>query len=243
MRQVRAKQNGVWLVVGNRWGSEPNFFPPPADYYMDDSPSAVFDPEGQAKIMYRADEEPLHQNRIVYYEVSIPKSRIGIWATNPTPTVQNRRVSAYGALTNNFYTPGNHNQPAPGLPPSGITRVQLLSYSPDPSPDANLKTLQGQVTKGTTDIVLMPGLGYTPKPIDLGSNPNWYGDPDWSRLANFAADRDLELLVTSAVEGENRRKNEALAVFQRGSNPRLIGQIHDCGSLRGTGEAPALIDL
>jgi predicted amidohydrolase len=241
--QVRAKQNGVWLIVANRWGAEPNLFPPPNDYYMDDSPSAVFDPDGKSKVFYREDEDKVHKNRIFYYDIHVPKGRIGEGAQNTTPTVQNRRVSAYGALRNIYYTPASHNQAPPGLPAAGITRVQLLTYTPDVSADINLKTLQAQVPKGSADVLLMPGLGFTAKAVDLGKTPEWFNGVEWKQLSSFAAEREIELLVTSVVLFENGHKCEALVAFQRGAKPLLAKQIHDSGSLKGSGAPPAVLDV
>jgi predicted amidohydrolase len=241
--QVRAKEDGVWIVVANRWGAEPNTFPPPASYYMSDGPSAVVTPEGFVQLAYSADNDPKPHNRILFHTLHIPRSRIGTGHQNPAYSVKNRRPSAYSALRNDYYVTPNGNKPPPGLPAAGQLRVRVVTYTPDTKASANLATIKGLLPKGPSDVILLPGLGYIGQELDAQSNPLWYTSDDWKALQALVQEQGAQMLVTSVLERNGGARHISSVVVRPSGPPQLMGQIHDSGSLRGTGLAPTLVDL
>jgi predicted amidohydrolase len=176
---ARARQNGVWILAANRWGAEPNSYPPPAAYYMSDGPSAAVNPSGIVSRKFEADELSSMADTILYQTISVPKSRIG--TKNPTFTVANRRPTAYTALRNSYYLPPD-NKPVPDLPPPGLQTVFVLAYPPSDDPTANLKTVSSQLKQAPSlarALIVLPGLGLSPRPLDPVANPTWFTNDFW----------------------------------------------------------------
>ena len=242
--QARARENGVWLVVANRWGSEvDDRFNPPYTYNMNDAPSDVISPEGAIKLSYRAQQAAAPADKILYYTIQVPADRIGN-ATNSTYTVAQRRPSAYRGIANMYYRPDVGNQPPPGLPPVGSTQVGAVTYLPSNDAKANLVTLRRLWAEQRAEVVVLPGLGISRRPVE-SYRRGWAHASPWRELQEFADRHEILLLATTVRERFDARKpsRESVLVIQRGSPARLFGQIHNAGASHGTGKSPSLINL
>jgi predicted amidohydrolase len=245
--QTRARENGVWFLTANRWGTEVDErFGFPFTYYMDDAPSAAITPDGEIQLIYRTEEDPAGpSNKVLYYTVDVPHYRIGT-ELNPTYTVNFREPEAYGAIANLYYRPDLGNQPAPGLPPTGVTLAGSISYKPNLlAPALNLAKIQSlwDASNETAQVLVLPGRGITSVPVDT-SNPSWYTSAPWTTLQSFVQNEGLLLLVTTIIENDGSgHLRESLLLVRPGQAPLLRGQIHDSIGLDGSGQAPLLLDL
>jgi predicted amidohydrolase len=242
--QARARENGVWLVVANRWGSEvDDRFNPPYTYNMNDAPSDVISPEGAINLSYRAEQSTPPADKILYYTIHVPSNRIGN-ATNSTYTVAQRRPSAYQGIANPYYRPDMDNQPPPNLPPAGSTQVGAVTYVPAGNAKANLATLRRLWAKQRAEVVVLPGLGITRRPVESYRH-GWANASPWRELQDFADQHEILLLATTVRERFDERKpsRESVLVIQRKSPARLFGQIHSASTSPGTGQSPTLINL
>ncbi|HEX7183598.1 MAG TPA: nitrilase-related carbon-nitrogen hydrolase [Thermoanaerobaculia bacterium] len=244
--QTRAKENGVWMVVANRWGQEVDRrSDSPSTYEMNDAPSVVISPDGKLRLHYRADQEPRPTNKILYATLQVPASRIGASAPNPTYTVRYRRPSAYTALANRYYRPDQGNMPAPGLPPAGTTRVAVLAYKPVADPRENLAAvarLQGGAAPAP-DALVLPGLGISASPVDLGDD-GWYGKPPWKDFQEMVDGVPLQLAVTTILaRGSGSAVRPLLLLARAGQAPLLREQIHEGWGAPGSGQPPITVDL
>ena len=242
--QARARENGVWMVVANRWGSEvDDRFNPPYTYNMNDAPSDVISPEGAIKLSYRAEQSAPAADKILYYTIHVPANRIGN-ATNSTYTVAQRRPSAYQGIANPYYRPDMSNQPPPGLPPVGSTRVGAITYVPTGDAKTNLATIRRLWAEQRAEVVVLPGLGVSRRPVGSYKR-GWANASPWRELQEFAHQRDILLLATTVRERFDERKplRESVLVIQRKSPAQLFGQIHNAGTSPGTGQSPILLNL
>lgn len=242
--QARARENGVWMVVANRWGSEvDDRFNPPYTYNMNDAPSDVISPEGAIKLSYRAEQSAPPADKILYYTIHVPSNRIGN-ATNLTYTVRQRRPSAYQGIANLYYRPDMGNQPPPGLPPVGSTRVGAITYVPTGDAKANLATIGRLWAEQRAEVVVLPGLGLSRRPVESYKR-RWANASPWRELQEFANQHDILLLATTVRERFDERKplRESVLVIQRKSPAQLFGQIHNAGTSPGTGQSPILLNL
>jgi predicted amidohydrolase len=242
--QARARENGVWMVVANRWGSEvDDRFNSPYTYNMNDAPSDIISPEGAIKLSYRAQQAAAPADKILYYTVHVPANRIGN-ATNSTYTVAQRRPSAYQAIANPYYRPDMGNQPPPGLPPVGSTQVGAVTYLPSDNAQANLATLRRLWAEQCAEVVVLPSLGVSRRHVE-SYRRGWANASPWRELQEFADQREILLLATTVSERFDKRKpsRESVLVIQRKSPARLFGQIHSAGASLGTGRSPTLINL
>lgn len=242
--QVRARENGIWFLTANRWGIEVDTrFGFPFTYYMNDAPSAAITPDGTIRLIHRADDDAVPTNKILYYTVDVPQYRIGT-ALNPVYTVNFRKPNAYSEITNPYYRPDLGNQPAPGLPATGITNAATFAYTPSASESTNLATVQNLYSQAPVQpkIVVLPGLGISAQPITAGAA--WYASGTWASLQEFVNTKGIQLLATSVLENlGNNHFRESLVVMRAQHTPLLRGQIHDSLTGIGTGVAPAPIDL
>jgi predicted amidohydrolase len=242
--QTRARENGVWFVVANRWGTEiDKRFDPPYTYEMNDAPSDIIDPDGTILLSYRAKESPSPSDKTLYYTIQVPIDRIGSKA-NPTQTLANRRPEAYQAIANEYYRPDLGNKPPPRIPPAGLTRVGAITYLPSDDAKVNLFTIKRLWDKAHADVVVLPGLGITQEPIE-SLKPQWYGASPWAELQEFVNQRGILLLATTVVENSDKEKppRESILVFQRKKHAILYTQTHNYGTIPGSGRGPAMIDL
>jgi predicted amidohydrolase len=242
--QTRARENGIWMIIANRWGSEvDDRFTPPYTYNMNDAPSDVINPDGTIVLSYRAQQESIPVDKILYYTVHVPANRIGN-ARNSTYTVAQRRPEAYQGIANLYYRPDLGNQSPPNLPPAGVMPVGAITYVPSDNAKANLANIQRLWGAKQAETVVLPGLGITPEPID-SYNPGWAKASPWIELQEFVDKHGILLLVTTVRERFDKGKplRESVLVIQQKSPARLFGQIHNAGLSSGTGQKPTLLDL
>jgi predicted amidohydrolase len=244
--QTRARENGIWFLTANRWGMETDTrFGTPFVYNMNDAPSAAITPDGEIQLFYRAMDVPNPVDEILLYDVDVPSYRIGT-RFSPTYSLNFRRPGAYTAIANGLYDRDTGNQMAPGLPPDGTTRIASIAYQPNlTDAGANLAAIaQRWAAKATVaDVVVLPGRGITSIPVAT-SNPAWFRAAPWTRLQGFVEANHIALLVTTLLEWDPEGWfPEALVLVQPGKAPILSRQIHDSLTSRGTGNAPAFIDL
>ncbi len=242
--QTRARENGVWMIVGNRWGSEvDDRFTPPYTYNMNDAPSDVISPDGAIKLSYRAEQAGAPVDKILYHTIHVPANRIGN-ATNPTYTVAHRRPGAYQGIANPYYRPDMGNQPPPNLPPVGSTQVGAITYLPSDDAEANLANLRRVWAGQRAEVVVLPGLGISRRPVESYRH-GWANASPWRELQEFVDRHEILLLATTVREKFDKRKpaRESVLVIQHKSPARLFGQIHRAGTSLGTGQSPTLINL
>jgi predicted amidohydrolase len=243
--RTRARQNGVWILAANRWGAEPNSYPPPSSYYMSDGPSAVVTPSGTVLQEFEADELSPLGDTILYQTIVLPRSRIG--TQNLTFSVANRRPTAYTALRNTYYMPPD-NKPVPGLPPPGLQPLFVLAYQPSDDPTANLKTVSSQMQQARLPagtLIVLPGLGISPRPLALRANPSWFTADFWPQVSALLQKLNSEGLITSVLVQDKKSGQlslDALYIPAKGA-PTLFPQVHDSGQLKGSGQAPQLLAL
>lgn len=242
--QARARENGIWMVVANRWGGEvDDRFKPPYTYDMNDAPSDVISPEGAIKLSYSARRASAPADKILYHTIHVSANRIGN-AANSTYTVARRRPEAYRGIANPYYRPETGNQPPPDLPPAGSTRAGAVAYQPSDDAEANLETLRRLWSGRRAEVVVLPGLGMSRRPVQ-SYRRGWAGSSPWRELQEFADRQGILLLATTVREKFDKRKppRESVLVIQRENPARLFGQIHGAGASHGTGQSPTLINL
>jgi predicted amidohydrolase len=242
--QTRARENGIWFLVANRWGTEVDGrYGTPYTYEMNDAPSDVISPDGAIVLSYRAKESASPADKILYYTIQVPVDRIGNTA-NTSYTVFKRRPEAYEGIANEYYRPDLGNQPPPAIPQAGLTRVGAITYLPSGDGTANLSKIEQLWGKEHADVVVLPGLGITPEPIE-SSRPRWYTASPWAELQEFVNQHGILLLATTVREklAKGGPSRIAVLVIQRERPPNLFGQIHDYRGIRGTGLSPSTVDL
>ncbi|WP_437650403.1 nitrilase-related carbon-nitrogen hydrolase [Sorangium sp. So ce362] len=245
--QTRARENGVWFLAANRWGTEVDErFGSPFTYDMNDAPSAAISPDGNIKVIYRTEDDSLPPaDTILYQTVVVPDARIGN-VSNPTYSVSHREPSAYGAIANSYYRRDLGYEPAPGLPTPGPVRVAAMAYKPALSPAHNLTTINQlwSTRSQDADVLVLPGLGASVVPVNASSS-GWSSAFPWSALQTFVEQNALSLLVTTVIEYEQGETlHESLLLVRPGVPPSLHAQIHDTPFLEnGSGAEPVLLDL
>lgn len=244
--QTRARENGAWFLTANRWGTETDTrFGFPFVYNMNDAPSAAITPDGEIKLLYRAQDVPNPVDQILMYNVNVPGYRIGTKA-NPAYSVNFRKPSAYRAIANGLYDRDTGNQLAPGLPPDGTARIASITYKPSlTSASANLAAIKSLWSAKATqaDVVVLPGLGITSIPVNT-SNQNWYRASPWASLQTFVETNHISLLVTTLIDANpTAGLPEALVLVMPGQLPIISRQIHDSLTGKGSGLAPSFVDL
>ncbi|WP_165374421.1 MULTISPECIES: nitrilase-related carbon-nitrogen hydrolase [Sorangium] len=239
---TRARENGVWMAVANRWGHEVDRRgADPYDYDMNDAPSVVIDPQGKVELRHRAKDMTAPADKILYATMSIPRARIGT-KSNPTDTVANRRAQAYADLAGPCFVPTAPASCEAGLPPAGKVEIRVLSYVPQADPAANLDLVASRWSDGPAEVVVLPALGISGETAQEAL-PDW-SHPPWSAWREFVDRRGVQLLVTTIRErpsGAGAR--ESLLVLERGRLPRTVPAIHAAGADPGSGRRPELVDL
>lgn len=251
---TRAYENGINMVIANRWGTEVDrrFPPTPYTYNMNDAPSAVIlpapdytiAPANQVALVYRSQESPNPKNTILYQTINIPKSRIG--NQNNTWMVAARQPAAYTGIGNNYYRPDQGNQPAPGLPPAGDVRVGIMAYWPDTNPQHNLQTIYSQwsASSQNADVVVLPSYGISIGPVDF-TKPQWYLSSPWTDIQLFIEQNKIQLLTTSVFGNYDPSKpnTETSVILQPQQVPKAIPAIHSWGMASASPAPPLYIDV
>jgi predicted amidohydrolase len=242
--RMRAKENGVWLAIANRWGSEvDNRYTPSYSYDMNDAPSAIINDNGKILQSYKAKDNPQSEDKILYQTISVPKYRIGTTA-NKTYSVNDRNSSAYGEIANQYYDGYNGNLIHEGLPTAGNISVTNISYKPSLNANTNIKTIKTLWGKrsSSANVVVLPGFGITSNPI-VSTHENWYSTSPISSIQNFVDSNSISLLVSTVKEQSETGLSESLIVFQSGKKPQLIKQIHNYKSFAGSGAEPYVVNV
>lgn len=221
--QTRAREDGVWLVVANRWGSEvDDRYSSPYTYDMNDARSEIISPRGKIVMSYRAKDSASPTDKILYYAIALSKEQRAA-RHQPVFTITERNPQAYDALSNVYFRPDMDNQPFPGLPTSGKNRVAAIVYKPSQDFGNNLATLHKLWGSGRADFVVLPGLGMTDKPVDAGK-AGWFDSGEWPLLQEFVDENGISLLVTTVLGPSTRQ--ESLLILQRKKRPEIVPPIH-----------------
>ncbi len=244
--RARARENGVWMLVANRWGAEFNkhglFW---GMYNMNSSPSVVVAPDGEPQVLYRARDESEPANKILYATIRVPAARIGDGA-NDTYTVAGRRPSAYREIANSYYYFAEGNREPPDLPPPGAEEVTTIAYRPQADPGFNLNVMTSLLDfyGAAPDILVLPGLGISQRPIAVDTS-DWPSEMPWRRFFQFVEARDIELAVTTVLvhSTDDMRPRLAVLAARAGKPPLVIPQVHDAWGMPGSGQPPGYIDL
>lgn len=240
--QIRAKENGAWFFVANRWGYEvDNTYGYICD--MNDAPSAAISPSGEILQLYRAEDALEPKDKILYQTTKVPRYRIGT-NVNLNYSVINRSPGSYGELANDYYRRDHGYQPVPDLPTPGDIRVASLAYKPSPYSGKNIETIKNLWANQAegTDVVVAPGLGITKEPV-VSRNPNWDQASYLVDLQDFVNTKGISLFVTTVNELSDRGFHQSLLLVQPGKKPELIQQLHDGIWTKGSGKAPVTLDL
>lgn len=249
---TRAHENDFYYVVANRWGAETDTRSGTPYYYdMNDAPSAVLalgtrsDEAGQTLLAYRARTAPEPRNVVLRHTIRVARARIG-GAPEPAYTVRGRESAAYRQISNRYYRPDLGNQPYPGLPPAGETRVATLAMRPGFDPAANVARVRAEWTAagGNADVLVLPARAVTDGPVDT-SSPSWSAAAHWASLQDFVNTSGLELLVTSLLQqaGAGAPVQEALVVMRPGQPVLLRAAIHAWPPAAAAPQEPLYVDL
>lgn len=132
---TRARENGVWVCVCNRYGRERKGG---MEYDLSDSPSAVISPYGDVKLSYMHKDHPDDGNIILYCDVKVDGGR-------NVHYLRNRSI-----WPSDFY--GKEIDEAI-LPPAGTYVTAALTVGP--SSDIS-KEISGQIQKSGAEIAVLP---------------------------------------------------------------------------------------
>ncbi|MCX7746613.1 MAG: hypothetical protein N2645_06965 [Clostridia bacterium] len=240
--QMRAKENGVWFLVANRWGYEVH---PTYGFIcdMNDAPSVAADPDGKILQIYRAVDSSEPKDKILYQTTKVPKYRIGS-TVNLNYSVMERSPGSYGALANEYYRRDHGYQPVPGLPTPGDIKVASLAYKPSLYSKKNIETIKNlwASQNAAADVVVAPGLGITQEPV-ISKNPNWSNASHLADLQHFVDTNEISLFVTTVNELSDKGFHQSLLLIKPGKQPELVQQLHDGLCTKGSGRSPLILDL
>jgi predicted amidohydrolase len=251
---TRAAENGVQLVVANRWGTErdPRFLTPadtPYVYNMNDAPSAVvapgpsesIAPGRQLQLVFRANEDPQPRNRILFDTLRVLPGHSsrggGPWS------LISRETAAYQSLANGWYRPDSGNRPIPGLPAAGLTRVGVMSYVSSPDPIATFGRMDSlwRASGAPVDVLALPSYGLAIGPVP--SDSNWAQAAPWPAVQSFVEAHGIQLLVTSAYASANGPNREAAIIVRPGVPMQLVPVTQGWPPATGYRRPPVLVDL
>lgn len=227
--QTRAREDGVWLLVANRWGSEvDDRYSPPYTYDMNDARSEIISPQGTIVMSYRAKDSARPADKTLYYTIDLSNGERA--ARHPVFTVTERNPQAYDALANVYFRPDMGNNAFPGLPASGGNRVAAIVYRPSPDIRDNLATLRKLWGSGRADFVVLPGLGMTEKSVDSGKT-DWFRKDKWPLLQKFVDENGISLLATTVLDSSTIQ--ESVLILQSKKRPEIVPLIHGQGLENG----------
>jgi len=247
--KTRAYENGINMVVANRWGTETDTrFGPPYTYYMNDGPSAVVNPGvagsiaggDQVQYVYRSQQVPNPSDTVLYQNVTVNTGANNTWMYYA------RQPAAYTGIASGYYLPAPYYQPAPNLPAAGTINTGIMSYWPSTDPQTNLNKMYAywNASSKNTDVLVLPSYS-TMVGLVNGSNPGWYNSFPWTNLQSFVNSNNIKILTTSFVTLSNSQYNngESIAIFQAGKTPILIPEIHSWWNSRPAPVPPLYIDI
>ena len=250
---TRAYENGVYMIIANRWGTETdNRFNPPYTYNMNDAPSAIIRPSlpntigppQQVALTYRSEYSSIPSDTILYYTIKVAPpsshshSQVWMYAA--------RQPQAYTGIANPYYRPDSGSRLPPGLPSAGKVNVGLMSYFPSTDFRTNLAYLYKYWHQSAKNagIMVLPSFEISVGPIDV-TNPSWFASSPWRDIQAFVESNHIQLLVTSAYEKYNpKASNREAVIIARPNQPmQAIPAIHSWAPGNAAPVPPVYIDI
>lgn len=242
--KTNAHDNNVWLFVSNRWGQELDTrYNPSYLYDMNDSPTAVVDPKGEVKLVYKTMDDSVKENKILHYTSTVPSDRIGNAVTS-SYSLNYRRPTAYQQIGNAYYNPDSGNTPVPGLPTAGTTSYSALSYKQSDYFTSNYQAIVNIFVNNNlkgTGAVVAPDLGLGS--FVVNEDANWRNTCKILKMQKLIDNFDIGLFTTTVNTISLGKNYKSLLIFQKGKLPILSKQLHDRGNVIGSGYEPLYIDL
>lgn len=253
--QARARENGVWFLVANRWGTENDrrhgaacgAATGPActsgttcvdgvcayTYDMSNAPSVVVAPDGDLRLVYRAEDEPIARDRVLYATIDVDASRIGN-EKNGVRSVAQRRPAAYEALANAFFIPPpGTNAPPLDLPSPAPLHVAAYVPPAGCSDACATRGLAAAMERAADARVwVLPALAVSA--ASSGSPDTWNRRPPWSDVQGLVDRHAIDLLVTSV----NNAGDERIATFSKQKAPVTRPPVHT-----SAGATPWIMDV
>lgn len=214
----RARENGVWMVIGNRWGSEYDSYYG-YDVDMNDAPSAVISPYGEVELSYTKYDDTDSTDKILMHSISVDTKR-------EVYSLMYRSPSSYAAISNEFYRPTLGNIPVTGLPEIGEYETLALSYIPNNSATQNLNIIENLLSKeeGEADIVTLPAYGLTKKALNPRKLLQYKCVQE---LQDIVEHRNIDLLITQVNIKEKNETTYGVLAMQQDKAPIVVNQLHD----------------
>ncbi len=237
--KVRARQNGVWMIVANRWGREVDLrgatpcssstqctdgrkcrdshcvYDP---YNMNDGPSAVISDKGEVAVTHRTIDQSDPRDTIIYSDVRVSRKRAQS-TENRTWTVASRQPSAYQALANEYYLPDSATTPQ-DLPEFAEVRATAMAVADNCKGQCVIQALDSLPDIHKNLVVIPPDV-LNHEPVDFSGD--WDEGAVWAELRKTVARHELQVVVTSATGIDNARR--LIAVFPQEVQTRK--GIHD----------------
>ena len=233
--RTRAIENGIWVIVNNRWGAETDSrYSETYTYDMNDAASSIIDPSGEINLLYRKEDDKATGDVILYSDIQINRLSAGS-TSGQTYTLSMRNPAAYTSMKNDFYVKGSGNKVPKDLPEAGKTNVALANFSPETDPENNIRKIENFIKRAikAIDALVLPALALTKTPTKFGFE-EVLEDDIWYRLRQIVITHKVGLLLTTINldlgEGD---KEEALIYFLSDGSYNIVRNIH--GGIDKTG--------
>jgi len=237
---ARARENGVWIIVANRWGQETDSrFGSPMTYDMNDAPSAVIDPRGNVRLSHKANDSTKPGDDILYLTITVPSAHV----RNPlaeNQAIAYRAPEAYRDLGLPCASVTGSGSCATALPPAGKTGVALVAYTPATEAAQNISVLKNKLGNNAPQIVVLPPMGISGDTAPLNTPPSIVQEP-WRSVQQLVETREILILCTTIRD--KRTGRDYIVVFGKGKLPKLFASIHDAPQGPGSHSKPLMIDL
>lgn len=200
----RAHENGVHLVVANRFGIEEDTRQPGSawTYDMNDAHSVVLSPNGQVQLDYCRSTSTAPSTSVNHEDGVVLLCSLPCTPSTRPWSVQAREVSAFGALRCTSYRPDLANQPASGLPGEGETNVAVLAYSPSQHWSENIQRVADLLATSTAapaHVIALPLFGVQ-KTVN-SYQKHWKRDEGaWLQFQKLIDQNYIQLAVTGVLD-------------------------------------------
>lgn len=244
--RIRAIENGIWVMVNNRWGIEIDLrYSETYTYDMNDAASLVIDPSGKINLLYRKkDDDKVKGDVILYSDIQLNRLNAAP-PSSQTYTISMRNPAAYTPIRNDYYLKGTGNKIVENLPESGKTNVAIANFSPEAAPENNIKKIESFIKSATKkiDALVLPALAVTEKSIKFGIEKIFENDI-WNQLKKIVIVNKVGLLLTTINLdlGENN-KEEALIYFLSNGSYDIVRNIHGSAGEAGLVKEFKTLDL
>ncbi len=244
--RTRAIENGIWVMVNNRWGMEIDLrYSETYTYDMNDAASVVIDPSGKINLLYRKkDDDKATGDVILYSDIQINRTNAGA-PSSQIYTLSMRNPAAYTSMRNDYYLKGAGNKIIEDLPISGKSNIAIANFSPEAAPENNIKKIENLI-KGSTktiDALVLPALAVTVTLTKFGMEKS-FDDDIWYRLKEIVVINKVGLLLTTINldlgEGD---KEEALIYFLSDGSYDIVRNIHRSSGEAGLVKESKILDL